>query len=110
MREELRIRISNILTGKAVLTNNHRIETFSSNCRCFLVVPQNAGFCIINETMYITAATDLSNRKAFVNPQPVSTSAPAATPELDQAAKEKMAVAFSEKSGMNIKFSAIFIK
>jgi len=88
-------------------TKNTNIKHFN---RCFLVVPQNAGFCIINETMYITAATDLSNRKAFVNPQPVSASAPAATPELDQAAKEKMAVAFSEKSGMNIKFSAICLE
>jgi len=88
-------------------TKNTNIKHFN---RCFLVVPQNAGFCIINETMYITAATDLSNRKAFVNPQPVSTSAPAAAPELDQAAKEKMAVAFSEKSGMNIKFSALCLE
>ena len=59
--------------------------------------------------MYITAATDLSNRKAFVNPQPTTTVA-AAAPELDQAAKEKMALAFSEKSGMNMKFSAICLE
>ena len=76
-----------------------------------MVVPQNAGFCIINETMYITAATDLSNRKAFVNPQPTTAAAaPAAAPELDQVAKEKMALAFSEKSGMNLKFSAICLE
>jgi len=89
-------------------TKNTNIKHFN---RCFLVVPQNAGFCIINETMYITAATDLSNRKAFVNPQPTTVAAAAAAaPELDQASKEKMALAFSEKSGMNMKFSAICLE
>ena len=70
-------------------------------------MPQNSGFCIINETLFITPASDLSNRKAFLNPPPTTSVAPAPAPTLDQAAKEKLAVAFSEKSGMNIKFSAI---
>jgi len=85
-------------------TKNTNIKHFN---RCFLVVPQNSGFCIINETLFITPASDLSNRKAFLNPPPTTSVAPAPALTLDQAAKEKLAVAFSEKSGMNIKFSAI---
>jgi len=88
-------------------TKNSNIKHFN---RCFLVVPQNSGFCIINDTLFITAATDLSNRKAFLNPQPTTSTAPAVVSQLDPAAKEKMALAFSEKSGMNLKFSAICLE
>lgn len=83
-------------------TKQSNIKHFN---RCFLVVPQNAGFCIINETLFICAATDISNRKAFVNPPPVVAVA-APVPEIDVAAKQTLALAFSEKSGMNIEFSA----
>jgi len=82
-------------------TKNTNIKHFN---RCFLVVPQNAGFCIINETLFISAATDLSTRKAFINPPPSTSAAPA--PDLDQSAKQTLALAFSEKSGMNPQFSA----
>jgi len=68
--------------------------------RCFIVVPQGAGFSIINETLYISTATDLSTRKAFVTPPP----APVA-PALDDATKQTLSAAFSEKSGMNLEWS-----
>ena len=37
--------------------------------RCFIVVPQGVGFCIINETLFIRPATDQSTRQAFTRPQ-----------------------------------------
>ena len=64
------------------------------------MVPQNAGFCIINETLFITPASDLSKRKPFLNPQPASTSA-----VVDEATKKSLATSFSQKSGMNLEFS-----
>lgn len=73
--------------------------------RCFIVVPQGSGFCIINETLFISTATDLSNNKAFTNP--VTAAEVAATPPaLDDAAKQRMAAEFSEKSGMNMAWSS----
>lgn len=84
-------------------TKQNNIKHFN---RCFLVVPQNSGFCIINETLFVSAATDLSTRKAFINPPPSIAAAPAAVPDVDPAAKQSLALAFSEKSGMNIQFSA----
>jgi len=74
--------------------------------RCFIVVPQGGGFCIINETLFISTATDLSTRRAFASPPPTAagpSSAPA--PALDAAAQQAMAVKFSEQSGMNIEWS-----
>lgn len=65
--------------------------------RCFLVVPQNSGFCIINETLYVTTCTDISSRKAFVNTSP--------TKEVDASTKQTLAQSFSEKSGLNMEFS-----
>jgi len=69
--------------------------------RCFIVVPQGPGFCIINETLFVCQATDLSNRKAFLNPASAADVA-ATPPVLDPAAKEAMAREFGEKSGMNV--------
>jgi len=82
-------------------TKNTNIKHFN---RCFLVVPQNSGFCIINETLFITPATDLSNRKAFTSPQPSTSSS--SPPDIDISTKQTLAKSFSEKSGMNLEFSA----
>jgi len=70
------------------------------------VVPQGGGFCIINETLFISTATDLSTRRAFASPPPTATG-PSSTPApaLDAAAQQAMAVKFSEQSGMNIEWS-----
>jgi len=84
-------------------TKHTNIKHFN---RCFLVVPQNAGFCIINETLFVSSATDLSTRKAFINPPPTTAAAAAPAPDLDVTAKQSLALAFSEKSGMNLQFSA----
>jgi len=71
--------------------------------RCFIVVPNGEGFNIINETLYVAQATDLSKRKAFVT----ETSQPSTSiPTVDESTKQSLAVSFSQKSGMNLQFSA----
>ena len=71
--------------------------------RCFIVVPNGEGFNIINETLYVAQATDLSKRKAFVT----ETSQPSTSiPAVDESTKQSLAVSFSQKSGMNLQFSA----
>jgi len=65
--------------------------------RCFIVVPQGGGFVIINETLFVSTATDLSTRRAFAAPPPA--------PTLDAAAQQAMAAKFSEQSGMNLTWS-----
>jgi nuclear RNA export factor len=85
--------------------------------RCFIVVPQGAGFCIVNETLYVCQATVASSKKAFVTPDctvasvvtksAASTSGAAAPSlELDLASKQTLATAFAAKSGMNLEWSA----
>ena len=62
------------------------------------------GFNIINETLYVSQATDLSKRKAFLTP---SVTSPATTSTaVDDNTKQTLALSFSQKSGMNLRFSA----
>jgi len=70
--------------------------------RCFIVVPQNSGFCIINETLFVTPATDLSKRKPFLNKEPAPA---AASTSLDEATKRSLATSFSQKSGMSLEWA-----
>lgn len=69
------------------------------------MVPQNAGFCIINEQLFVSVATDLSKRKPFMNPEPAPAAASAST-SLDEASKRSLATSFSQKSGMTLEYSA----
>jgi len=77
--------------------------------RCFMVVPSGSGFCIVNETLFVSVATDLSSRKAFLSPVsaaelPSSPAAPSASAP-DAVTKERLTLEFSEKSGMNAGWS-----
>jgi nuclear RNA export factor len=82
--------------------------------RCFIVVPQGSGFCIVNETLYVCAATAHDTKKAFSTPDctlaaVVSKPSPIVPPppvELDVASKQSLATAFAAKSGMNLEWSA----
>ena len=69
-------------------------------------MPQNDGFCIINETLFITPASDLSKRKPFVNKSETpSASSAAASTSIDDNTKKSLATSFSDKSGMTLEFS-----
>ena len=89
------------------LFNFHTKAIFnvSYNFRCFIVVPQNTGFCIINETLFVTPATDLSKRKPFMS-KPETSSPSVASTSIDDNTKKSLATSFSQKSGMNLQFSA----
>ncbi len=80
------------------------------------MVPQGAGFCIVNESLYVCNATAANSKKAFASAdctmsalaaKPPAASAPAPPPSgLDLAAKQSLATAFAAKSGMNLDWSA----
>jgi len=100
---------------------NDRIKHFN---RTFVVVPQGSGFCIVNEILFITFATTNNAKRAFTSPDSKlesvapstsvaastaiaagpSTAAPA-NALLTPADKQTLAVAFAEKSGMNVEWS-----
>ena len=74
--------------------------------RCFVVVPAGtAGFNIINETLFVSQATDLTKRKAFLT-QPVTSQPTTSTAVVDDNTKQSLATSFSQKSGMNLTSSA----
>uniref|UniRef100_T1JGC8 NTF2 domain-containing protein n=1 Tax=Strigamia maritima TaxID=126957 RepID=T1JGC8_STRMM len=81
------------------------IRAFS---RVFILVPQGAGFCIINEMLFVTHATSDQAKTAFKvpaptpSPSPVPPSLTSAPSALDQ---EQMVLMFSQSSGMNIEWS-----
>jgi nuclear RNA export factor len=82
------------------------------------VVPQGSGFCIVNETLYVCAATAHDTKKAFSTPDctlaavvskpavPVPAPGVPVPVELDLASKQSLATAFAAKSGMNLEWSA----
>jgi len=94
---------------------NDRIKHFN---RTFVVVPHNAGFVIVNEILFITFASSKNAATAFTSPESsieavaaatpapvVASPASLAPPQLDQAAKQTLAINFSAKSGMNVEWS-----
>ena len=70
-----------------------------------MVVPNGAGFVIINETLFVSQATDLTKRKAFLT-QPVTSQPTTSTIVVDDNTKQSLATSFSQKSGMNLQYSA----
>jgi len=85
--------------------------------RSFIVVPHGQGFCIVNDVLFITFATTSNAKRAFSSPDAqlpapgaASPAAPATavattSPQLDVAQKQAMAIAFAEKSRMNVEWS-----
>jgi len=88
--------------------------------RCFLVVPRGSGFCIVNETLYITDPTQENLRRAMEAPsggmESLNNAAAAATSpvspsglptqEVDPGTQKTLAVAFCDLTGMNLEWSA----
>jgi len=78
--------------------------------RCFIVAPRGSGFCIINETLFVSNPTAANAKKAFTSAessmQAISKPPPSVSDTLDLASKQTLATAFSEMSGMNLDWSA----
>ena len=70
------------------------------------MVPNGAGFNIINETLFVMQATDLSKRKAFMTETTTSQPSTSTPAVVDENTKKSLALSFSQKSGMNLQFSA----
>ncbi|XP_044729790.1 nuclear RNA export factor 1-like [Chrysoperla carnea] len=82
--------------------------------RALIIVAANSGFCIINEAIYITNATDEQAKDAFKMPNPIIPTSPQVSsptvpagspPELDDATKQQMVHTMAQQSGMNLDFS-----
>jgi len=78
--------------------------------RTFLVVPQGNGFCIVNETLFVTNSTVLSMQKAFTGESAAaSTAASSATgssgDQPDASTIMSMVNMMAQKSGMNEEWS-----
>ena len=84
---------------------SHSFVSILTFFRCFIVVPNGSGLNIINETLFVQQATDLSKRKAFLTDSSTSQTPASITP-VDESTKQSLAVSFSQKSGMNLQYSA----
>lgn len=74
--------------------------------RMFVVVPQGSGFVIINEFLFITNPTVLQLKKAFNNSPTPSTSTQQRDQSFDENTKKRLAMEVSQKTGMNLDWSA----
>ena len=79
--------------------------------RMFVVVPQGGGFCIVNESLFVTAATRLQVKNAFTDGTNLGRASAAASPGAPAANSpdantiRSMIEAMSQKSGMNAEWS-----
>jgi nuclear RNA export factor len=88
------------------LKTGHKVPPVRAFFRTLVIVPAGSGFCIANETLHITNATDEQAKNFFktVISTPVSPPvAPRAVP--DAATTQQMVAAMSEQSGMNLDWS-----
>jgi len=73
--------------------------------RMFVVVPQGQGFCIVNETLYVTMPTPLQLKTAFTGQAAMAAvptvAALPATPVLDAATIQMRIAQLAQKTGMN---------
>ncbi|XP_071657549.1 nuclear RNA export factor 1 [Patagioenas fasciata] len=71
--------------------------------RMFIAVPAgNTGLCIVNDELFVRAATSEEARKAFLAPAPTPSSSPVPTLAAEQ---QEMLAAFAMQSGMNLEWS-----
>ncbi|XP_069679720.1 nuclear RNA export factor 1 [Periplaneta americana] len=96
-------------------TRNQALRSFN---RVFVIVPFGEGFCIVNEELFVTNATDEQTKAAFKTPPVVmSPPTPAPTPVpvavagsphgalIDDNTKQQMVEAFAAQSGMNLSWT-----
>jgi nuclear RNA export factor len=86
---------------------NQPLRSFN---RVFVIVPFGAGFCIINEQLFVTNATEEQSKVAFKTSAPIAVSPPAPLPVaasppvtlVDESAKQQLMETFAAQSGMNV--------
>ncbi|XP_018319322.1 nuclear RNA export factor 1 isoform X2 [Agrilus planipennis] len=98
------------------LHSGHKMPPIRYFCRTFVIIPAGSGFCILNEMLHVTNATEEQRKIAFRTPAPappVQTPAPPNTPVTtppstsipDDAVKQQMVQAMAQQSGMNLDWS-----
>ncbi|XP_071441376.1 nuclear RNA export factor 1-like [Hetaerina americana] len=103
-----------LVTGlfRETKTSKQPVRAFN---RVFVIVPAGAGFCIVNEQLFVTNATRDQEKAAFKSaplppPVPAMTADPcvlpqAAPPMTDGAVQEQMMRTMSQQSGMSLDWS-----
>lgn len=90
---------------------NSKAEYVRTFQKTLVVVPNNGGFCIMNELMHINNASQIQSRNAFKTPiitpavmptSPIQLQAPGGP---DDATKMQMIQAMSQQSNMNAEWS-----
>ncbi|RZC37440.1 nuclear RNA export factor 1 [Asbolus verrucosus] len=91
------------------LKSGHKVPPTRAFFRTLVIVPAGSGFCIANETLHVTNATDEQARLIFKTvvsaPATPVTSPIAPRLTLDEGTKQQMVTAMSEQSGMNLEWS-----
>lgn len=116
------------------LKSGHKVPPTRFFFRTMVIVPAGSGFCIANETLHVTNATEeqakvcgnyfffltylfmryfLSVQVAFrnqvISPSTTPVSSPAVQRVLDDATKQQMLQAMSDQSGMNLEWSGKYV-
>ena len=95
------------------LRSGHKTTPIRHFCRTLVIVPAGSGFCIANEQLHVTNATESQIKNAFKTPI-IQTTQPAvelnvapvpASPIIDNNTKQQMIQTMSQQSGMNIQWS-----
>lgn len=101
------------------LESGQKTAPVRSFSRALLIAPAGSGFCIVNDQLHVTNATEAQAKLAFktptVTPAMPPPGAPAAVPAIgapapapvpDDATKQQMVQTMAQQSGMNLEFSA----
>lgn len=105
------------------LKTGHKVPPTRAFFRTLVIVPAGSGFCIVNETLHVTNATEEQAKTMFKQVLPVS-STPVASPNVtvtspnisvaspnvsltfvEDSIKQKMITSLSDQSGMNLEWS-----
>ncbi|KAF5288344.1 hypothetical protein FQR65_LT12079 [Abscondita terminalis] len=103
------------------LRSGHKSTPIRHFCRTLVIVPAGSGFCIANEQLHVTNATEQQTKRSFKTPiitvtrptpevnvvgspptVPISASVP---PIIDDGTKQQMIQTMSQQSGMNLEWS-----
>lgn len=91
---------------------NPKCEYVRTFQKTLVVVPNNGGFCIMNELLHVNNASQSQSRNAFKTPIIAAPIMPTSPPQMqaapagpDDATKMQMIQAMSQQSNMNVEWS-----
>merc|ERR1712059_155200 len=84
-------------TGRVREKGKNKTDWIRQFNRCFVVVPQGSGFCIINETFFVSIAAKLASDTSLASSRMVDKETPA-----DKAVKQRVGTEFSKGLGKDV--------